>query len=158
MSAIWTFLIFPRKINGMSSSPIPDTPKLILDPDQCLLYGAFIRASRALLGLSQEEFRHSLGISRSTLVRLENGIAPLKKSLCEAAVDVLIAAGIKSQAMVDIRFTPGIPTELDIAVNYIALLNRFLQVPRTAEAQAKLQALFGTEFVAPLKKMPLRKK
>jgi transcriptional regulator with XRE-family HTH domain len=136
----------------------PDTLKLIVDPDQCLLYGAFIRASRALLGLSQEEFRQSLGVSRSTLVRLENGIAPLKKSLCEAAVDVLISAGIKSQAMVEIRFTPGVPTDLDIAVNYGALLNRFLHVPRSAEVQAKLQALFGDDFVAPLKKMPLRKK
>lgn len=134
------------------------TLKLLLDPDQCLMYGSFIRASRAVLGLNQEEFAQSLGVTRSTLVRLENGVAPLKKSLCEAAVDLLKTAGIASNAMDEIRYTPGVPTTLDISVNYGTLLHSFLRIPRKAEAQAKIDALFGKGFVAPLKEAPLRRK
>lgn len=134
------------------------TLKLLLDPDQCLLYGSFIRASRAILGLNQEEFAQSLGVTRSTLVRLENGVAPLKKSLCEAAVDLVKTAGIVSKAMVEIRYAPGVPTTLDISVNYGTLLSSFLRLPRNAEAQAKIEALFGQGFVAPLKETPLRRK
>ena len=134
------------------------TLKLLLDPDQCLLYGSFIRASRSILGLNQEEFAQSLGVTRSTLVRLENGVAPLKKSLCEAAVDLIRTAGIVSKAMDEIRYTPGVPTTLDISVNYGTLLSSFLRLPRKAEAQAKIEALFGEGFVAPLKETPLRRK
>ncbi len=134
------------------------TLKLLLDPDQCLLYGSFIRASRTILGLSQEEFAEVLGVTRSTLVRLENGIAPLKKSLCEAAVDLLRSAGIESDAMDKVRNAPGVPTTLDISVNYGTLLHSFLRLPRNTEAQAKVEALFGEGFVAPLKETPLRRK
>ena len=134
------------------------TLKLLLDPDQCLMYGSFIRASRALLGLNQEEFAQFLGITRSTLVRLENGVAPLKKNLCEAAVDLLKTAGIVSKAMDEIRYTPGVATHLDISVNYLRLLSSFLRLPRKTEAQTKVKALFGDDFVAPLKENPLRRK
>lgn len=134
------------------------TLKLLIDPDQCLMYGSYIRASRALLGLNQEEFAQVLGITRSTLVRLENGVAPLKKSLCEAAVDLLKTAGIESGAMDEIRYMPGVPTMLDISINYGTLLNSFLRLPRKAEAQTKVKALFGDGFVAPLKENPLRRK
>lgn len=134
------------------------TLKLLLDPDQCLMYGSFIRASRTVLGLNQEEFAQFLGVTRSTLVRLENGVAPLKKSLCEAAVDLLKSAGINSTAMNEIRYMPGVPTTLDISVNYGTLLNSFLRLPRNTEAQSKVNALFGEGFVAPLKEAPLRRK
>lgn len=134
------------------------TLKLLLDPDQCLLYGTFIRASRTILGLSQEEFAEVLGVTRSTLVRLENGIAPLKKSLCETAVDLLKSAGIESDAMNKVRNALGVPTTLDISVNYGTLLHSFLRLPRNTEAQAKVEALFGEGFVAPLKETPLRRK
>lgn len=135
-----------------------NTLKLLLDPDQCLMYGSFIRASRTILGLSQEELAKFLGVNRTTLFRLENGVAPLKKSLCEAAVDLLKTAGIRSKAMDEIRYTPGVPPTLDISINYGALLNSFLKLPRRAEAQAKVEALFGEGFVAPLKEAPLRRK
>lgn len=129
----------------MEQKKITATLKLLFDPDQCLLYGSFIRASRSILGLSQVEFAEVLGVTRTTLVRLENGIAPLKKSLCEAAVDLLKSVGIESEAMVQIRNGSEVPTTLDISVNY-------------AEAQVKVKGLFGEGFVSPLKESPLRRK
>lgn len=135
-----------------------NTLKLLLDPYQCLMYGAFIRASRMLLGVNQGDFAQFLGVTRPTLFRLENGVAPLKKSLCEAAVDLLKTAGIESKAMEEIRYLPGVPTSLDISVNYGVLLNTFLKLPRNAKAQAKVNALFGEGFVAPLKENPLRRR
>ena len=140
-----------------SSNEAKTTLKLLLDPDQCLMYGSYIRASRAVLGLSQGDFCEFLGVTRSTLVRLENGIAPLKKSLCESAVDVLKSAGIQSLAMDEMRYTPGVPTTLDISINYRALLGRVLRLPKGTKAQIKVNALFGDGFVAPLKEAPLRK-
>lgn len=134
------------------------TLKLLLDPAQCLLYGSFIRASRTILNLSQEEFAQFLGVTRSTLVRLENGVAPLKKSLCETAVQLLKTAGINSKEMDALKSTVGVPTTLDIAVNLGTLLDSFRRLPRNADAQKKLEALFGLDFVAPLKKKPLRRK
>ena len=132
--------------------------KLLFDADQCLLYGTFIKASRGILGLSQDDFSRFLGVSRSTLVRLENGIAPLKKSLCEAAVDLLKTAGIESDEMIDIRYMPGVPSSVNFKVNYQTLFQAFFRLPRDAKTQAKLTALFGDNFVAPLKDVPLRKK
>lgn len=142
----------------MEQKKITATLKLLFDPDQCLLYGSFIRASRSILGLSQVEFAEVLGVTRTTLVRLENGIAPLKKSLCEAAVDLLKSVGIESETMVQIRNGPGVPTTLDISVNYGTLLHSFLRLPRNTEAQAKMEVLFGEGFVSPLKESPLRRK
>lgn len=133
------------------------TLKLILDTELCKMYGSFIRASRALLGLSQEEFAQLLGVTRSTLVRLENGVAPLKKNLCEAAVDLMKIAGITSLAMDRARHSLVVPSEIDISVNYV-LLNSFLKLPRKTEVQSKEKALFGESFVAPLKEKPLRRK
>lgn len=135
-----------------------NTLKLLIDPDHCLMYGAFIRASRNLLGLNQGDFAQFLGVTRATLFRLENGVAPLKKSLCEAAVDLLKTAGIESKAMDELRYTIGVPTTLDISVNYGTLLHAFSHLPRNAETQEKIRALFGERFVAPLKETPLRRK
>lgn len=134
------------------------TLKLLLDPAQCLLYGSFIRASRTILNLSQEEFAQFLGVTRSTLVRLENGVAPLKKSLCETAVDLLKTTGIESKAMDELRYLPGVPTTLDIAVNLATILDSLKRLPKNAKTQAKVDALFGPGFVAPLKEKPLRRK
>lgn len=140
-----------------SSNKASTTRKLLFDPDQCLMYGSYIRASRAILGLSQADFCEFLGVTRSTLVRLENGIAPLKKSLCESAVDVLKTAGIQSQVMDQMRYTPGVQSNLDIYVNYGTILSRVLRLPKGTKAQIKVNALFGDGFKAPLKEAPLRK-
>jgi transcriptional regulator with XRE-family HTH domain len=141
-----------------STEKLGATLKLLLDPAQCLLYGSYIRASRTILNLNQEEFAQFLGVTRSTLVRLENGVAPLKKSLCEAAIDLLKTAGINSVEMDGLRNTIGVPTTLDINVNLATLMDSFKRLPRDAKAQAKLESLFGQDFVAPLKKKPLRRK
>ena len=141
-----------------SSDKVNSTLKLLFDPTQCLLYGSFIRASRTILNLNQEEFARYLGITRSTLVRLENGIAPLKKSLCETAVELLKKAGISSKEMDALRGTIGVPTNLDISVNLATLLDSFRRMPRDADTQKKLEAMFGEGFVAPLKEKPLRRK
>jgi len=135
-----------------------NTLKLLVDPDQCLMYASFIRASRALLGLSQGEFAQFLGVTAATLYRLENGIAPLKKSLCETAVDLLKTTGIESKAMDQLRSLPGVPTTLDIAVNLATILDSLKRLPKNAKTQAKVEALFGPGFVAPLKEKPLRRK
>lgn len=141
-----------------STDKASNTLKLLHDPAQCLFYGSFIRASRTILNLSQEEFAQFLGVTRSTLVRLENGVAPLKKTLCETAVELLKKAGISSKEMDGLKETIGVPTNLDISVNLATILDSFERLPRNAKTQAKVEALFGSNFVAPLRVKPLRRK
>jgi DNA-binding XRE family transcriptional regulator len=100
----------------------PETAKLLYDPDHCLLYGAEVRAARGVLGLSQSELADMLGVTRTTVLRLEKGIAPLRLALCESAVDTLKKAGVSSNAMDEIRYTMGVPHSLDISVNFFKLL------------------------------------
>lgn len=135
-----------------------NTLKLLVDPDQCMMYASYIRASRTLLGLNQGDFAQFLGVTKPTLYRLENGVAPLRKSLCETAVDLLKTAGISSKEMDALRGTIGVPTNLDISVNLATLLDSFRRMPRDADTQKKLEAMFGEGFVAPLKEKPLRRK
>lgn len=141
-----------------STDKTGNTLKLLHDPAQCMFYGSFIRASRTILNLSQEEFAQFLGVSRSTLVRLENGVAPLKKALCETAVELLKTAGISSKEMDGLKGTIGVPTNLDILVNLATILDSFKRLPRDTKTQAKVEALFGSDFVAPLREKPLRRK
>ena len=78
----------------MAEYPYPPLSKVIHDPDQCLLYGAFVRAGRNALNLSQDQLALMLGINRTTLVRLEKGIPPFKRSLCLSMVEVFKKIGI----------------------------------------------------------------
>lgn len=135
----------------------PETSKLLYDPDHCILYGAFVRAARGALGLSQAELAAMLGVTRTTVVRLEQGIAPLRLALCESAVDTLKAAGVSSTAMDQLRHEIGVPTSLDVSINFFKLLNNFLKLPRDAETAKKLESLFGSSYIPTLYRKPLRK-
>jgi DNA-binding XRE family transcriptional regulator len=138
--------------------PYQQTTKLIFDPDHCLMYGAYVRGVRSALGLSQSALAEMLGVNRTTLLRLEKGQPPLKKALCETAVEVLKKAGVQSEAMDSLITEPGVPTTLDIGINFGALMHSLYQLPKSAAVDAKTEALFGQNYVPPLEQAPLRKK
>ena len=75
-------------------SEIADASKQIHDPDVCLAFGAYVRAARNALSLSQTALAEMLGVHRTTLVRLEKGSPPLKRGLCVSAVAFLTKAGV----------------------------------------------------------------
>ncbi len=137
---------------------VPPTTKLIFDPDHCLMYGAYVRGVRSALGLSQGALADMLGVNRTTLLRLEKGQPPLKKALCETAIKVLKKAGVNSEAMDLLTTEPGVPTNLDISINFGALMQSLFELPKSAAVMQKTEALFGQHYVPPLEQSPLRKK
>ncbi len=153
----WRWLILDNHC-VIKDDPPQQTTKLIFDPDHCLMYGAYVRGVRSALGLSQSALAEMLGVNRTTLLRLEKGQPPLKKALCETAVALLKQAGVQSEAMDSLKTEPGVPTTLDIGINFGALLQSLYQLPKSAEAGVKTEALFGQDYVPPLEQAPLRKK
>jgi len=131
--------------------------KLLVEEDLCQMYGAYVRGARSALGLSQSALAEMLGVNRTTLLRLEKGLPPLRKALCQATVEILKKAGVNSLAMDTLMTTPGCPKVLDIGIDMVILVNSFFDLPKTSTVDAKTEALFGQNYVAPLRKMPLRK-
>jgi len=96
---------------------ISEQPKVFRDPAHCMMWGAYVCAVRNALGMSQSDLAAILGVTRTTLTRLEQGIPPLKAPLCRTALEVFKEAGVKSASMDDVLLIgSGIPTSLDISI------------------------------------------
>lgn len=140
---------------GMADEINPITSKVIHDADHCLLYGAFVRAGRNALNLSQDELAIMLGINRTTLVRLEKGKPPFKKALCESVVDVFRKIGVTSSQINELAGDPyGVIGTLDIQINFKALDWDFFP---SNEPSIEIKAIDGGNLTPPLQEKPLRK-
>lgn len=134
--------------------------KLIHDPDECLVIGAFVRAGRNALGLSQTALAHMLGVHRTTILRLEKGAAPLKRGLCETAIEVLGKAGVINAApqQRDTQGRAGGARDIQMTVAFDSL-RRAQRLIESGEAESDFgRLLLGEDFVPPLEEKPLRKK
>ena len=139
----------------MAEYPYPPPSKVIHDPDQCLLYGAFVRAGRNALNLSQDQLALMLGINRTTLVRLEKGIPPFKRSLCLSMAEVFKKIGIESKQIDELASDPvGVTGRLDISINHAALTWNFFP---NSDSTDQIKSIDGNELVPPLQKNPLRR-
>ena len=138
---------------------IAEQPKVFRDPDHCMMWGAYVCAVRNALGMSQGELAAILGVTRTTLTRLEQGIPPLKAPLCRTALEVFNEAGVHSKAMEDVLFIgAGLPVSLDISIEIHHLLKMRSQTFKAATTADKSALLLGENFVPPLTQVPLRKK
>jgi len=136
-----------------------DRPKVLRDPDVCLMWGAFVSAARNAMGLSQNELAAIMGVTRPTIVRLEQGIAPLRTVLCVTAYEVFKEAGITSEAAKDLSTgLGGVPVKLDLSFEFhrLKMIRAKTIKPNTPEVKAK--EIMGEDFVPPLEQMPLRRK
>jgi transcriptional regulator with XRE-family HTH domain len=124
-----------------------------------MMWGAYVCAVRNALGMSQSDLAAILGVTRTTLTRLEQGIPPLKAPLCRTALEVFKEAGVKSASMDDVLLIgSGIPTSLDISIEIHHLLKMRSQTVMSATTADKKSLLLGDDFVPPLEQSPLRKK
>jgi len=138
---------------------ISEQPKVFRDPDQCMIWGAYVCAVRNAIGMSQSELAAILGVTRTTLTRLEQGVPPLKAPLCRTALEVFKEAGVSSKAMDDVLYTGSeLPTSLDISIEIHHLLKMRSQKVKAATAAEKAVLLLGEGFIPPLEQRPLRKK
>ena len=138
---------------------LAEQPKVVRDPDQCMLWGAYVCAVRNALGMSQGDLAAILGVNRTTLTRLEQGVPPLKMPLCRTALEVFKEAGVSSMAMDDAAFIgAGLPTALDIKFEIHHLRKMRSQTAKAATAADKATLLLGEGFTPPLEQAPLRKK
>lgn len=138
---------------------LAEQPKVVRDPDQCLLWGAYVCAVRNALGMSQGDLAAILGVTRTTLTRLEQGVPPLKMALCRTALEVFKEAGASSLAMEDAaRIGAGLPVALDIKIKVDYLRKMRSQTAKAATTSDKTAMLLGEGFTSPLKQTPLRKK
>lgn len=137
-------------------SPTNDSSKVLNDPGICMAYAAFIRGSRSLLGLSQEDFSQILGVERTTVVRLEKGKPPLKRELCRAALELLAKAGIKSRDMTKFESQLWFDEVIEVELMMGKLVSDYLKLPKDTTLEAKQAALFGPNFKPPLSERPLR--
>ena len=136
-----------------------DRPKVLRDPDVCLMWGAFVSAARNAMGLSQNELAAIMGVTRPTIVRLEQGISPLRTVLCVTAYEVFKEAGITSEAAKDLSTgLGGVPVKLDLSFEFhrLKMIRAKTIKPNTPEVKAK--EIMGEDFVPPLEQMPLRRK
>lgn len=133
-----------------------DTLKQIQNPDQCRLYGAFVRGARAFLGLNQDEFAKMVGVERTTLIRLEKGEPPLKRHLCQSVIQVLAQAGIKSSDILDVLDGLIINPVISIKIEYERLQAGLFGLSKTSSFEEKQDALLGLEYRPPLVDQPLR--
>jgi len=138
---------------------LAEQPKVVRDPDQCLLWGAYVCAVRNALGMSQGDLAAILGVTRTTLTRLEQGVPPLKMALCRTALEVFKEAGVSSMAMNDAAsIGAGLPVALDIKFEIHHLRKMRSQTAKAATAADKATMLLGEGFMPPLEQAPLRKK
>jgi DNA-binding XRE family transcriptional regulator len=133
--------------------------KLILDPDECLAFGAFVRAGRNALGISQNGLAAMLGVHRTTLVRMEKGLPPLRRGLCESAIVVFAKAGVtfSSSTVGDPNRAEEI-TEIKVTVLFESLRKAQRIIQSGNENTELLRQLLGEDFKPPLEEKPLRRK
>lgn len=134
---------------------LPVTEKLLLDRQQCLAYAAYVRAARNALGLSQATLATMIGVTRSTLVRLEKGDPPLKTALCLAAVEVLQRLGVEA-ANLPLAGAGGGPLQWTIDPAKLWHTHEVLQT--TDVHQVIMGVLLGADYVPVLARKPLRRK
>ena len=133
--------------------------KVVRDPDQCMLWGAYVCAVRNALGMSQGDLAAILGVTRTTLTRLEQGVPTLKMALCRTALEVFKEAGVSSSAMVDAALIgAGLPVRLDISFEIHHLRKMRSQTARASTAADRAAMLLGEDFTPPLEQAPLRKR
>lgn len=124
-----------------------------------MMWGAYVCAVRNALGMSQGDLAAILGVTRTTLTRLEQGVPPLKAPLCRTALEVFKEAGVKSTAMDDVLYIgAGIPTSLDLSIETHHLLKMRSQAVKASTTADKATLLLGEDFIPPLEQAPLRKK
>jgi DNA-binding XRE family transcriptional regulator len=140
-------------------SEIADASKQIHDPDVCLAFGAYVRAARNALSLSQTALAEMLGVHRTTLVRLEKGSPPLKRGLCVSAVAVLTKAGVSCNGLsTDKRYAQEQDQTLIVEFKFSSL-QKAQRAMEDGLSDSDLPAiLLGADFVAPLESKPLRRK
>jgi DNA-binding XRE family transcriptional regulator len=140
-------------------SEIADASKQIHDPDVCLAFGAYVRAARNALSLSQTALAEMLGVHRTTLVRLEKGSPPLKRGLCVSAVAVLTKAGVSCNGLsTDKRYAQEQDQTLIVEFKFSSL-QKAQRAMEDGLSDSELPAiLLGADFVAPLEAKPLRRK
>jgi DNA-binding XRE family transcriptional regulator len=140
-------------------SEIADASKQIHDPDVCLAFGAYVRAARNALSLSQTALAEMLGVHRTTLVRLEKGSPPLKRGLCVSAVVVLTKAGVSCNGLsTDKRYAQEQDQTLIVEFKFSSL-QKAQRAMEDGLSDSELPAiLLGADFVAPLEAKPLRRK
>ena len=123
------------------------------------MWGAYVCAVRNALGMSQRDLAAILGVTRTTLTRLEQGVPPLKALLCRTALEVFKEAGVSSAAMEDVLYIgAGLPVSLDISIEINHLLKMRAQTVKSATTADKTTLLLGEDFIPPLEQSPLRKK
>ncbi len=124
-----------------------------------MLWGAYVCAVRNALGMSQGDLAAILGVTRTTLTRLEQGVPPLKMALCKTAFGVFKEAGVSSTAMDEAALIgAGLPVALDIKFEIHHLRKMRSQTAKAATAADKATMLLGEGFTPPLEQAPLRKK
>lgn len=143
---------------AMDQSASQRDSKLIRDPVTCRVYGAFVRGARMTLGLNQRQFAVLLGVTRSTLVRLEQGGAPMRTKLCEASFQLLAELGAKADNLQQFGAQENKPEELVMSFKRSSMetIHDLLEQGLTAPEDLKVE-LFTQNYVAPLKRQPLRK-
>lgn len=139
------------------NEPLP--PKQITDTDLCAAYGAIARAGRNTLGLSQGEFSGILGIHRTTLLRLEQGLPPLRTGLCQSVVEVLAQAGFICQSP-EVQSWRGERTvsNLTVTITAEAISNAQRAIDGQVSPDKLTEHFWGKAFVPPLQDKPLRRR
>lgn len=145
--------------NIYEMTDLADASKQIHDPDVCLAFGAYVRAARNALAISQTALADMLGIHRTTLVRLEKGSPPLKRGLCVSAVSVLTKAGVSCVGLTtDKKQLQAHGDALTVEFKFSSL-QKAQRAMEDGLSDSELPAmLLGSDFVAPLEQKPLRRK
>lgn len=139
--------------------PPQPVPKLIQDSDACKAIGCYVRAARNALSLSQRDVAELLGVNRTTLLRLEKGISPLRFALCLSAVKVLGRLGAESEQIENLVSGQGRVTDtIYFTVDFQAMKRSQALAEQEFAAQGGIASLLGEEYVPPLVLTPLRKK
>lgn len=139
--------------------PLQTAPKLIQDSDACKAIGCYVRAARNALSLSQSDLAEVLGVNRTTLLRLEKGISPLRFALCLSAVKVLGRLGAKSEQIENLVTEKGrVADAIHFTVDFQAMKRSQALAEQQLAAQGGIASLLGEQYVPPLVITPLRKK
>ena len=135
------------------------TPKVIQDQDHCMIIASSVRGVRNALGLSQTDLAELLGVTRSTLVRLEQGVPPLKVALCKSAMEVFEETGVTSRALKDVLLIgEGYPAVVDFSIEFHHLKHIKEKMMSSPNSRGIGKLLLGQQFSPPLSTTPLRRK
>jgi len=132
--------------------------KVIRDNDHCMIIGTLVRGIRNAIGISQIDLAQLLGVSRSTVLKLEQGRPPLKLALCQSAMEVFEEAGVQSLAMRDvILIGAGYPISIDFSIEFQHLRHLRHVLLKNPNSSGIGQLMLGDKFNPPHKTNPLRK-